>query len=124
MSDHVSEAEATGRRDGAAAPALFSGLRSLLALNAVLLLVLGVVTFGGSAGAGMQEQQRPRGDYTMVGGRVPGFSGASAVYIVDAINREMMVVGYDRSQQRLRGIGYRNIGDDADAVGGRQQRGR
>lgn len=123
MSEHVQESEAQRGRVDPARGTLVSGVRALLLMNAVLLLVLGLVTFGGSADAD-QQQQRPRGDYTMVGGRVPGFSGGGAVYIVDAINREMMVVGYDRSQQRIQGIGYRHIGNDAEAVGQGQQRSR
>jgi hypothetical protein len=90
--------------------------RSLLVLNVALLVILGIVTFAPSA----EAQQRPRGDYTMVGGQVPGMDGA-AVYIVDVINQEMMVVAYTQSTKKLEGVGYQNLGLDAARMGRGQQ---
>lgn len=89
-----------------------ASFRGLVLLNAALLVVLGVVTFAPSADA----QQRPRGDYMMVGGEVPGIDGA-AVYIVDTINQEMMIVAYTQSSKSLEGVGYRHLGADAQRRG-------
>jgi len=80
-------------------------------LNAVLLLVLAAVTFGPMAGA----QARARGEYLMVGGRVPG-SNSSAIYVVDTTNQEMLVVNYNQNSKQLGGIGYRNLAADAANV--------
>lgn len=86
--------------------------KGLLALNAVLLALLALVTFAPHAGA----QARARGQYTMVAGGVNN-SQSSAVYIVDTTNQELMVVTYDATGRRLEGIAYRNLaGDAAEAV--------
>lgn len=86
-----------------------SSMGGLLLLNAALLAVLAAVTFAPSVDA---QQARPRGDYTMVAGPVPGMDG-SAVYIVDSINQEMMVVAFSQGEQRLEGVSYRHLGRDA-----------
>lgn len=96
-----------------------TSLRGLLLLNAAMLAVLAVVTFAPNADA----QNRARGDYTMVSGPVPAMSG-SAVYIVDTINQEMMVIAFSQSSKRLEGIGYRNLAQDADSLGRGQQQSR
>ena len=88
-----------------------TSLRSLVLLNAALLAVLAVVTFAPSADA----QQRARGEYSRVAGPVPGVDG-SAVYIVDTINQEMMVVAFTQSNKRLEGVGYRNLAQDAASL--------
>lgn len=88
-----------------------TSLSGLLMLNGALLAVLAVVTFAPSADA----QQRARGDFTMVGGNVPGVDG-SAVYIVDTVNQEMMVVAFTQSDRRLTGVGYRNLATDAASL--------
>ncbi len=93
-----------------------TSLRGLVMLNAALLAILAAVTFAPSADA----QNRARGDYTMVGGPIPGMDG-SAVYIVDTINQEMMVVAFTQSNKRLEGVGYRNLSDDAATLGRGQQ---
>lgn len=93
-----------------------TSIRGLLLLNAALLAVLAAVTFAPSADA----QQRARGDFTMVGGEVPGVDGA-AVYIVDTVNQEMMVVAFSQSNKRLQGVGYRNLAQDAASLGGGRQ---
>ena len=85
-----------------------SSVGGLIALNAALLLLLGAVTFGPSARA----QQRPHGDYTMVGGTVAG-SAADVVFIVDSFNQEMIGVTLDPSTRLLDPVGYRNLTRDA-----------
>jgi hypothetical protein len=95
--------QSTARRRG-------SALRGLLALNGALLLVLAAVTFGATAKA----QVRPRGEYTMVAGGANGADSA-AVYIVDTVNQELMVVTYNTQTKQLAGIGYRNLAADASS---------
>ena len=82
----------------------------LLALNAVLLVALGAVTFSPSANA----QARVRGRYTAVAGGVNG-ALADVCYIVDTVHAEMIAVGFEPSQRELFGVGYRNL--RADALG-------
>ena len=96
-----------------------SSLGGLIAVNAALLGVLALVTFAPAVAA----QARARGAYTMVAGGVNN-SQSSAVYIVDIVNQEMMVVTYDNSTRSLQGIGYRNLtADAADLVRGRTRPG-
>jgi len=91
--------------------------RGLLILNGALLLVLGLITFGGHAYA----QQRPRGDYNMVAGGVNG-SETGAVYIVDGTTQEMIAITYNASAKEMIGIGYRNLAADAAAGSARDTR--
>ncbi len=84
--------------------------RGLLALNALLILALLVVTFAPPAQA--QRDMRRRGEYTMVPARALGFAEA-AVWIVDAGNQEMITLRYDRSNKTLRFLGYRSLEQDA-----------
>ena len=83
----------------------------LIALNAVLLAVLALVTLAPSAVA---QVARTRGEYLMVGGRVNGVDG-SAVFIIDTRNQEMIAVAYNNSSSNVDGIGYRNLATDARA---------
>ncbi|MHC4103200.1 MAG: hypothetical protein ACYSW1_20230 [Planctomycetota bacterium] len=93
--------------------------RALLALNAALLLLLAVVTFAPAVSA----QVRTRGEYTMVAGGVNGLQ-SSALYVVDTVNQELIVLGYDASTKRLDGIGYRNLAaDSAEWMRGRTRPG-
>ncbi len=86
--------------------------RGLLAMNAVLLLVLLVVTLAPRAQA---QNQRPRGQYSLIAARALGFS-ESAIYIVDAANGDMMVMRYDRSNKQLKFLGFRSLTADARAA--------
>ncbi len=96
-----------------------SALRALVALNAALLVLLAVVTFAPAADA----QGRRRGIFTMVGGGVQG-STSSAVYVVDTVNQELMVLTYSQATKRLDGLGYRNLAADAaDLLRGRTRPG-
>lgn len=86
-------------------------IRSLLVINAALLCILAVVTLAPAATA----QGRVRGDYTMVGGGANG-ANSSLVYVIDAVNQEMIAVMYDTSNKNLTGVGYRNLAGDARSV--------
>lgn len=86
-------------------------IRGLIALNGALLAVLAAVTLG----AAVHGQGRNRGDYTMVSGGVPG-TNASAVYIVDVTNQEMIAMVYNPNTKVLDGIAFRNLAADANSV--------
>ncbi len=92
-------------------------LRALFVLNAVLLVLLAAATFSPAVGA----QGRGRGDYMMVAGGLNN-SLSSAVYIVDGVNQELIVVNYDLNSKRLQGIGSRNLAGDAAMFGRAQSR--
>lgn len=87
------------------------GLRALLALNALLLILLGAVTFAPAATA----QQRVRGTYTMAAGRVLGLE-PSAVYILDTVNQEVIAVFYNPNTKAIEGIAHRNLAADMAGV--------
>ncbi len=95
------------------AQTIHSRYRGLIALNIVAVALLCLVTFAQSA-TGQPSRVRVAGDYTMVSGQLQGRS-EDAVYIIDARNREMLVLVWDRSQKNLSpvGAGYRNF--DADS---------
>jgi len=85
----------------------------LIALNAVLLLALGAVTFAPHATAQSRENgpMRPRGEYTIVGGEVTG-ANANALYVLDSANREVVGLLWDESRRQIRGLGYRDLAMD------------
>jgi hypothetical protein len=103
-------------------------VRGLIALNAALLLALGVVTFapsslaqqrttttgGGNSAAQAAAGGRARGEYTMVAGRIVGGSG-HAVYVFDANNQEMVTMMWNQSSRAMDVIGYRDLRADASA---------
>ena len=92
--------------------------RGLIALNAALLLALGVVTFAPASlaqkGGQPANGARARGEYTMVSGRIVGGSN-HAIYIVDANNQEMLSMIWNQSNHGLDVIGYRDLRADAGA---------
>lgn len=90
----------------------------LLALNAVLLAALGFVAFAPGAAGQSSASRRPRGEYTMVGGLVQGFS-ESAIYVIDSTNQELIALRWDRSAKSLKGIGFRDLAADARRNDGR-----
>lgn len=87
---------------------------ALVALNAGLLLVLGLVTL--SPGAVAQQGQRPRGEYLIVGGQMTG-SPSSAVHVIDTTNQEMVTLRWDQARKAFDGLGYRNLRTDAQGAG-------
>ena len=90
-----------------------SVLRGLLLLNAVLLIVLALVTFGSAVKA--QPAPRSRGEYTMVAGGGSG-TDASIIWIADVANQELIAMTYDHNNRVLDGVGYRNLAADAASV--------
>ncbi len=72
--------------------------------------------FGTSQGplgqqAGGPLGTRPRGQYTLLSGRMNGASG-NAIFVLDTTNQELVGVKWDRSARKLTGIGYRNLASD------------
>lgn len=84
--------------------------RRLIMLNVGLLVALAALTLPNMA-RGWQQPDRPRGDYTMVSGRVQG-STTHGVYIIDGTNQEVVALNWDRNTNRFTGIGYRNLVND------------
>lgn len=87
------------------------GVHPLIALNAALVLVLGVVSLAPPAGA-QPGRERPRGEYTMVGGAIRG-GNTNAVFIVDGINQELVAVRWNPSRRRIEGLGFRDLNNDS-----------
>ncbi|MDA0802177.1 MAG: hypothetical protein O2819_00260 [Planctomycetota bacterium] len=83
--------------------------RLLLTLNAVLLVAVAILAFAPQAVA----QGRARGQYMMVGGTAPGNS-KGIVYITDTVAMEVLALQWDDNQRTFTGLGYRNIGSDAN----------
>jgi hypothetical protein len=77
-------------------------------LNAALLAALAATTFMPQAFA----QARIRSSYTIVGGTVNGIVQGVA-YISDETTNEVVAVSWWENNQKLVGLGYRNIGADA-----------
>jgi len=91
--------------------------RRLLALNGVLLAVLALLVIvppGQPVQAALQPEandDRPRGRYTLVGGRL-GAGNTDAVWVLDAVNQELVGVRWDASRGRIEGLGFRSLTDD------------
>lgn len=83
----------------------------LITLNIALVAALGAVLFVGDAFA-RQRANRPRGEYTFVGGESQGIA-ESVIWIVDATNQEMLVLRWQQSDKKLKGVGYRDLAEDA-----------
>lgn len=97
--------------------------RGLIALNLGLLGVLALVSLGpaasasstdGSAVNNAQPATRARGDYTMVAGSMRSGT-ASAIWLLDKANQEMVIVRWDEGRKTLQGIDYRDLTKDAKA---------
>lgn len=84
-------------------------IRSLIVLNAGLLLVLAGVSFVPDADA---QQARVRGKHTMVSSRVQG-STPDGVILVDTSNMELVATTWDASRRTLNFIGFRDMRVDA-----------
>jgi hypothetical protein len=95
-----------------------SSRRRLIALNAALLGVLGLVALSPAARAQRAGAQRTPGTYTMVSGRITGAT-SHAIYVVDSTNQEMVTLLWNQSAHGLDVIGYRDITADTQAVTGR-----
>ncbi|MBX3377861.1 MAG: hypothetical protein KF678_12760 [Phycisphaeraceae bacterium] len=96
--------------------------RGLIAVNLFLLLLLAAVTLAPSSvaqrGGGGVSGGRARGEYTMLSGQMSG-SSASAIFVIDSANQDMVALRWNESTKSLDGIGYRDLREDAQASPGR-----
>jgi len=90
----------------------------LVAANAALLALLAVLTIAGMqtpAGAqpagGGGAGTRGRGDYTLISGRFQGGT-ASAVYVIDGANQEILALTWDRTKNAFEPVGVRSMFSD------------
>ena len=81
----------------------------LIALNIVLLSVLGLVSFAPSGQA--EGAKNAAGDYILVGGSINGAT-SNAVYILDQRSGALLSFLYDRSKKKLEGIAARSVLND------------
>lgn len=86
-----------------------SPVRSLIMLNAALLLALVGVTVVPAADA---QQARVRGQHSMISARVQGSTSAGIV-IADSNNMELLVTTWDDSRKTLNFVGFRDMRVDA-----------
>ena len=93
----------------------FKGRRGLIALNAVLIGVLGWVSFEPGAAA---QQARGRGAYLILGGQ-PEAGASNDVWVIDTLNQQMLGIRYDAGRRQLTGIGYRDLDADTTVQVGR-----
>lgn len=89
--------------------------RGLVALNAVLLAGLAVVTLEPMAGAQMGTPiSRARGEYSVVAGASIG-GVSSVIYVLDSANRELIALNWNDSIKSLEGVGYRDLSVDSSS---------
>jgi hypothetical protein len=81
---------------------------SLIALNAVLLAALALVSLSGRA----QAQARQRGSYMLISSGVTG-TPLSVVYVIDEVNNELVAMAWDDAGKKMNYVGYRNIAADS-----------
>lgn len=102
----------------------------LIGLNLALLVGLGLTTLmGNQAGAQGQPVKgvpgasapgigpaavapRGRGEYAFVAGRIQG-STTHTVYILDAANRELVALEWNRNLNRFEPLGFRDLNADS-----------
>ncbi len=93
-------------------------MRGVVIVNAALLALLAAVSLGPRADAQRDHPSRARGDYTMISGRIMG-GNSSVVYVMDAVNQEMVALRWNEGDKGLDGIGFRDLAADAAADPGR-----
>lgn len=90
----------------------------LVALNVVLLAVLGVVSIVPGLEAqsmrGSPQVPRVRGEYAVVGGQTMGDT-ASTIYVLDSANRELVSLRWNESTKSIEGVGFRDLVRDANS---------
>lgn len=97
-----------------------SAAPGLIALNGALLVVLALVAFVpvGEAGSAQPAGRAP-GSYTAVAGELR-FGNSSGIWLVDAVNQELVALRWNENRNTFDGIGYRNIAADMNNQGGRR----
>ncbi len=89
-----------------------SRTQGLVLLNGAILAALAAVTLGPSAGA---QTDRRRGEFSIVSGSVKG-SDAAVVWIVDSVNQDLVAVIWNAQQNKLEGLGYRDLMADVSTL--------
>lgn len=90
-----------------------NSIGGLIALNIVLLTVLGLISFAPTVQAGGTTSAA--GDYILVGGSINGAT-SNAVYILDQRSGALLSFLYDRSKKKLEGISARSVLNDGKRV--------
>lgn len=92
----------------------------LLAANALLALTLGALWAIPTPAAAQPAAStgRARGTYTMLAGK-PRTGSTSAIYVIDSVNQEAIVLRWNDSKSALEGLGYRNLAKDTLQAPGR-----
>lgn len=103
----------------------------LIAVNALLVVVLALVTLAGptpasaeSAGAeeGSQPSARPparaRGEYTVIAPKSSD-GNTGVLVVIDSVNEEMAVLDWDKTRRTLVVTGFRDLTADSTEVIGR-----
>ena len=103
---------ASGGGDGAGLGGLEAGL-----LRAVESAALAQA----AGGAAQPSPTRAVGNYVFVSGTVNG-SPQEIVYMIDAVNRELVALRWDRNGSRVDILGFRDLFMDGDAAQGRRGR--
>lgn len=85
--------------------------RTLIVVNCVLAVAVAGVAMTSSV-TGQPGTARSRGNYTAISANMQG-GNASAVFVLDASNQEMVAVRWNDSRRSLEGIGFRNLAEDA-----------
>lgn len=95
------------------------GLVGLVAVNAALAIALLLVEFAPLANAQpAQASSRPRGDYTLIGGEIQT-GNSDAIYVIDSVNQDMIVLRWEDGRNVLEGVGYRDLDADSSVRGRR-----
>jgi len=89
--------------------------KGLIALNAVLLVGLALITLAPDAEA-QARRTRAHGQYAIVDAQFLG-SQSAAIIVLDSANQEMLALRWDRSRRILTTIGQRDLA--ADSLGAR-----
>ena len=92
-------------------------LRALIALNVVLLVMLGIFSFGPQPA---QAQLGGQGNYMMIAGQSQGSTSAT-VYVIDTARGGMVGVQYNVGKKRVESVGWRVMTSDFDANGAIQR---
>ncbi len=95
--------------------------RVLVATNAVLLVLLVLVTVGGRSRAaqpGTRPVSRPHGEYTIVSPKTAD-GNTGALVVIDSTNDEMAVLAWDKTRRTLNVTGFRDLTADSSEVIGR-----
>ncbi len=95
-------------------------IQQLIGLNLALAGALAVLWLFTPAGAQPANfiSGRGRGEYLIISSAIPG-SNASTVQVLDVSNQELLTLKYDQGRRAYLVGGFRSMGVDRNAQGGR-----